>query len=452
MKCLVFAPGIMGTVLENSARETVWPPTVLEFITGYRRIKKLLDRNLVPVYPIKTVGPMAVYETLLNDIAVCGYSQGSTNRLFLPFPYDWRKSNKESAQALVDLLDTTFPQVPQDLEITFLAHSMGGLVMRYILESDLYTSHPWFSKIKRLITMGTPQFGASLALFHLRGSENYVGLSGPDLKTLADTDNYSSAYELVPPATTALTVRKGLPGELPEAMDPFDSQIQAKLGMNRRNVRLAQDFWSKLNIEGRPSHVEYFFFVGSSLRTNIRNEWIGPTRDPLPIERKASGDGTVPIASSISAGIPHAFSQKKHLTIFTDRQVRESLYRILEAPSHVHPQAAGGGPPVGSPDAIGLSVNKESYTPGEDIEVVVSFNRAMTNPRETFELVAIDPKSGQRKPGFQAVYINAELSGISISEFSFTIAKDLEPGLYQLGCMTHVSDDPEPTTFFVQEA
>lgn len=449
MKCLVFAPGVMGSVLRN-AEHTVWPPTVWEVIKGYKRINELLDPKLVPTEPIHNVGPMGVYSSLLDDIAKCGYASADMNKRFISFPYDWRQSNSKTAQQLAHLLDVEYPDPPADLEITFLGHSMGGLVMRYLLESGTYHDRPWFSRITRLITMGTPQFGASLALHRLGGTDKSVGLSGRDIKRLANEPGYSSAFELVPPIHTALTTTRPLPGKLPSPIDPFDPEIAARLNMEVKNISLAREFWAGLDLARRPEHVEYFFFVGSAIRTNIRNEWINHTKDPLPIEQKASGDGTVPIASALVAWIPHAFSQKKHLTIFTDRKVREYLYKFLDAPANVHPQAATSELEVGSFEAIGITVDKEVYDPGEEIEVVISFNEEKTNPEENFEICALDPSTGERDMGFQPIYINVRLQGISVSEFSFSITDDIVPGLYELSSH-RVIDDPERTTFYVRE-
>jgi hypothetical protein len=449
MKCLVFAPGIMGSGLRDN-QGSVWPPTAIEVIFGYNRVNALLNPNLTPTDPIQKLGPMGVYKSLLDDIAACGYSAGNPSKRFISFPYDWRQPNADTAQRLADLLDAEYPDPPPDLEITFLAHSMGGLVMRYVLESGVYDDRPWFPRIYRLITMGTPHFGASLSLFRLRGTDKSMGLSGPDIKRLANEPGFSSAFELVPPAFSALTTERPMPGDLPTTIDPFDPAIAARLGMNPQNIALARSFWARLDLSRRPDHVEYFFIVGSALKTNIRNEWINASQDPLPIERKSAGDGTVPIASALVVSIPHAFSQKKHVSIFTDRKVREYLYRFLDAPAHVHPQAAAAGAVVGASDAIGLTVNQEVYDPGEEIEVVVSFNEAKTDPSENFELASLDPETGDRNLQREPTFINVRLRGVSVSEFSFSVTDELDPGLYELTSQ-RVSDDPERTTFYVRE-
>lgn len=451
MKCLVFAPGIMGSVLRND-NGYVWPPKPLEVIFGYNRVDSLLDSELIPTEPIYKVGPKGVYKALLDDISRCGYSKDNHSKRLISFAYDWRKSNTDSAEKLAHLLDVSFPSVPHGLSITLLAHSMGGLVMRYLLESGHYSTRRWFSSITRLITMGTPQFGASLALSQLRGKDGMLGLSGSDIKRIANDPSFPSTYELIPPEQSALTIQRPFkPGDLPAVMDPFDNQIANRLSMTKVSVNNAREFWSCLNLKNRPKNVEYFFVVGSSMKTNIRNEWINVSEDPDPVYQKASGDGTVPIVSSCVAGIPHIFSQKNHNEIFKDRNIREYLYQYLDASDNVHPQSAAGGFDVGDKEALGISVNQDVYDQGEEIEVIVSFNQYMTNPNENFELAPIDLKTGEKDTNRESKSINIQLRGVSVSVFSFSITDDLEPGLYEILSSRDI-DDPEPTTFYIRNA
>ncbi len=447
MKCLVFAPGIMGSVLHNHTGQ-VWPPSVWEIISGYNRIDQLLDSNIYPTEPIQKIGVFDVYGSLLDDIRACGYTQNSAEKKLILFPYDWRQSNILTANKLANKLDEEFLS-NNNLEITLLGHSMGGLVMRYLLESGEYDDRPWFSSIKQLITMGTPHFGAPLALFRLGGTDSTLGLSGEDIKTMSNDSRYPSTFELVSPKESALTVKRPNRGNIPTIMDPFNDQIINHLDMNQNNVDQARNFWSKLNISDRPSHLNYHFIVSSAIKTYVRNEWIVPSLAPQPIEQKSSGDGTVPISSACVQGITHIFSQKKHADIFKDRQVREYLYQYLDAPVNVRPQSADNTSLDEIPDAIGLSVNKEVYHTQEVIEVVISFKHELSNPIVNFELIKLDLHTGNRTSDTPRA-IAIMLQGISISVFSFSIKENLPPGLYELRS-TLESDDPAPTIFFIME-
>ena len=124
MKCVVFAPGILGSRLRNGSGN-LWPPRLLEMVRGYKRIGALMGDDVEVVDIISNVGPKSVYRTLLNDLAVCGFSEGGDDRRLIPFPYDWRKSNARSAGVLADRLDSELSG-ESDLSITLLGHSMGG--------------------------------------------------------------------------------------------------------------------------------------------------------------------------------------------------------------------------------------------------------------------------------------------------------------------------------------
>ena len=95
-------------------------------------------------------------------------------------------------------------------------------------------------------------------------------------------------------------------------------------------------------------------------------------------------------------------------------------------------------------------MNQEVYDPGEEIEVIVSFNQDITDPFENFELASIDLNTGQRNQENEPIAISIRLQGVSVSVFSFSITDDLEPGLYELRSQREI-DDPEPTTFFIRE-
>ena len=450
MKCVVLIPGIMGSSLRN-AEGSVWPPTVWEVITGYGRISDLLAPDLEVVGIIRKVGPTSVYSSLLDDIYRCGYAPGSSERLFIPFPYDWRQSNADSAGRLGEVLDNTFADGVDDLEITLVAHSMGGLVSRYLLESGHFDTRPWFAKIARLVTLGTPHHGAPLAIKRLAGEEGTLGISGQDVKLMGNDPRYPSLFQLVGYSGNGLVANRGAYGEIPRTVDPFEDRIQQALGMNPHNVASARQFWETIHAGKRPAHVGYYCIASSSLNTIVRAELRGQDSTPISIERKDGGDGTVPFASAVLAGLPNGFSRKKHSAIFEDRDVRRQLYRILDAPATAVPQSADTSVAFAAEDAIGLSVGKDSYSAGEPIELVVSYSTPVQDPREFFSVTRLDPETEQLDASFQPREIESRLSGTDIGSFSLTISNDFDPGLYRIEPSRSV-DDPSETYFFVTEA
>ena len=90
----------------------------------------------------------------------------------LVFPYDWRLSNTHNAAVLArEILRRWFggttPEVspPPEQRITFIGHSMGGLLARYLLESQPL----WAGLARRLITIGTPHRGTPQTFLHFIG-------------------------------------------------------------------------------------------------------------------------------------------------------------------------------------------------------------------------------------------------------------------------------------------
>jgi pimeloyl-ACP methyl ester carboxylesterase len=71
------------------------------------------------------------------------------------YDYDWGKPIQKSAERLRELLNS--PRIPADAEVTLICHSMGGLVARFaVMGGDLKC-------VKRIVMLGTPNFGAMRA-------------------------------------------------------------------------------------------------------------------------------------------------------------------------------------------------------------------------------------------------------------------------------------------------
>jgi hypothetical protein len=283
-------------------------------------------------------------------------------------------------------------------------------------------------------------------LTQLLGGEKVLGIRGKDLIKLASDSRFPSAYQLVPAPETALTVPRAPRGRVPTRIDSFADEIAGEMRLNPANIQAARDFWAALDLKKRPETVNYFFFGGAAHKTTVRNEWDDP--DLEPIERKRSGDGTVPIASAVVPEFAHGFSMKKHTKIFEDRNVRRALYRFLDAPQGVVPQAAEPAVEVGSGEVFGISIDKDTYLVDEPIEIVASYNREVRNPSESFQILALDPRSGEPQVEASSHHLEVAFEGVEMTSFSVVVTPDLGPGLYELKPSREV-DDPERTLFMV---
>lgn len=448
MKTLVFVPGIMGSELRNQqTNERVWPPTLAQIVRKSLRAEVLLDEHLTPIKPIANIARFyPVYSSLLNDLERCGYSLGgASSKRLIAFAYDWRQDNAVSAERLAERLDL----LSGDDEIVLLAHSMGGLVCRYLIESGDYASRPWFRQIKQLITMGTPHHGAASALKMVAGLEDNVGIKKDQVKQFADDPRYAAAYQLVASADSGMTVSAGLRNKLAKNLDPFDKRVVAAYQLSTQNIAAAQRFWANLNLDKRPSHIAYFAIVGSAHRTLSRMEWTG--RELRDVQSKASGDGTVPITGAQLFSVPHSFSQKNHASIFTDRSTRFELYKMLGAPANVVPQAAVDSIEVGASEAVGLSIDRTEYAPRDTIEVGLSFTQPRENLRCTVQIMRLDMASDDGVHEYAAMPpVQVRIDQAQVEQVRFEMVTDLDPGVYELMCSTTV-DDPQRTMFTVAE-
>lgn len=437
---VIVVPGIMGSSLKLRGEE-IWPPSVWDVLTGYDRIADLMDDEVQVGSIIYAVSVKPIYRSLISDVQACGYQEHGVERRLIEFPYDWRRSNSATAAELAGLLDSCAGDEPPE-QITFVAHSMGGLVVRRLLESGDYADRAWFRKVRRLITFGTPHFGAPLAIARLRGEEKVLGVAGKDLVRLASDPRYPSSYELAGPAGTAFTLDLPARGSLPKSLDRFSVPYAKALKLTDANVAAGNDFWRHVRLANRPDGVEYFFIGGGAHSTTTACATNGTAFDRT--DTKSAGDGTVPVASSVVWNIPHLFSSKEHSRIFEDRSAREALYEFLDAPAGIRPQAAESDQPVGQAGAVGLSVNKTDYRVDEPVEIVVSYATPIDQPNESIWLERLH-ESAPAEP-IDTVAISLDAPGVS--NLVVTVGPHLVPGVYQLRS-ARPTDDPEPTIFRV---
>lgn len=455
MKALVFIPGIMGSELRNKeSGDKVWPPGLIDIITKKADVDALLEPNLEATRPISAVaGFYSVYRSLLRDIEACGYQMNGVEKRFISFAYDWRQSNEITAQKLSERLS----QETDIDEFVFLGHSMGGLIARFCMESGQFDDRSWFSKVSQVITLGTPHNGAPAALQQVAGLDANLGLSAENIKRLASDNRYPSAYQLVPPSGASMVLHQTKRNQVPSAIDAFDKEIIEQFSLNATNIESANNFWEQLDISKRPGSVSYFSFVGSAQKTLYRLDWNG--RELLPQESRDSGDGTVPTASCLDVSIPHAFSQKKHASVFADRNVRMQLYKMLGADSGVQPHSASGQVDIQSTTAMGMSTDREEYASSDTMEIAVSYAMAQNNPRCHFQISqllipplnddssdAINPEN--TRPMGEPMSVRFE--GMNVREFKFNVKVDLPTGFYELQASAEM-DDPERTFFMVTE-
>ena len=132
----------------------------------------MIREDLVATDCIRTFSVTDQYQTLINDLLACGFNE--EKQTLIVCAYDWRKDNVQSANVLAGHIDAAVTRYGANSEISLIAHSMGGLISRYYLESGKFNERRGFGNVRRLITLGTPHTGAARALPMVLGTEKQL--------------------------------------------------------------------------------------------------------------------------------------------------------------------------------------------------------------------------------------------------------------------------------------
>jgi pimeloyl-ACP methyl ester carboxylesterase len=224
---VVVLPGIMGSTLYKGDR-LVWggtPETALTaLVTG---LKGIMPRDgASPDYCDEVwAGDLITGISLIPGLWTIQYSYGalltrlesilgrrtavhrthdpSPDRVdprvtgLIAFPYDWRLSNRVNGRRLASVLQDALPRwryecSQPNARVTFICHSMGGLVARWFVQQE-----GGAEMTSRIVTIATPHRGAMKALDQLvNGARIGVGPFRPAFTTFARS--LPSSYELLP--------------------------------------------------------------------------------------------------------------------------------------------------------------------------------------------------------------------------------------------------------------
>lgn len=102
------------------------------------------------------------YDDLIATLDANDYTLGVD---LFTFPYDWRKSNVDTAILLKQKIDEV-KALCQCSKVDLVAHSMGGLAARQYIQSAAYQQD-----VDQLIFLGTPHLGAPKAYLMWEGGE-----------------------------------------------------------------------------------------------------------------------------------------------------------------------------------------------------------------------------------------------------------------------------------------
>jgi pimeloyl-ACP methyl ester carboxylesterase len=310
----------MGSVLELNG-EVIWPGAVTTIWLPYNTMAALMNPNLIATDVIRKLSFSVQYQHLINDLGKCGFREDDNPKTLYVCPYDWRKDNALAAQKLADLLDEAVTQNGAT-GISLIAHSRGGLVSRYYLESGEFNGRPGFLAVRRL-----------LALMAALGKEKRLFLNADQVQLLVNDPRYPALYQLMPPRLEPFAWNEDQQAEFGE-VDIYDAGLAAALGLSAQNLQAAADFHSKLDLNKRPKTVRYFFFAGTR-QTTISSVNVldigGGQYQVRKTELEDAGDGTVPIWSATITGIQGQPVGGEHGTIYRNAVLRRTMATLLGA-------------------------------------------------------------------------------------------------------------------------
>ena len=311
---VIVVPGIMGSRLvaadgEGQAGEEVWPG-------GLGRLMFSDYGDLALPLPGETRADALQVTGLFDGVAgrdfygrvvrtledAAGYRRtepgasvdGPAARYYV-FSYDWRQDNLATARQLHGLIE----QIRRDhddpaLKVDVIAHSMGGLVLRYYMRygtvdvlgsNDFPVSGVGAERIHRLILLGTPNLGSLTAMTSLLEGQR-VGLRRVPAEVML---SFPSVYQLMPHALTPwLVTETGEPLTRDQfdiyiwkrfQIGPWDPALEARLGKARVQalqrashlyLERARRFSWALTVPAPPSQTEIHQFGGDCHPTPSR--------------------------------------------------------------------------------------------------------------------------------------------------------------------------------------
>jgi pimeloyl-ACP methyl ester carboxylesterase len=212
---LIFLPGIMGSQLVTGDGDEAWPRAIQTLISSndeHLDQLQLKDDGYTncdgcDIYVgevLRKILTVDVYDTTINLIRKAGYTFDDDGipepgENFFLFPFDWRRSAASNAEVLLQYIDYVRAATGSP-RVNLLAHSQGGLV------AEALTSSPAsVGRVNRVVTLGTPYFGAAKATGSLQYKEpceseafGFCVLDNDEVAKLAR--NFPGMLELLPSA------------------------------------------------------------------------------------------------------------------------------------------------------------------------------------------------------------------------------------------------------------
>ena len=212
---VIVIPGIMGSELwkveDVDDRERIWPDVAgfslqdaddlaLTASGEDRADVTIQEGDILRAWTLNSAWFTNVYGKLVDCLTEESAGYVEDTDLFL-FSYDWRKNLSVTSAVLAKRINEILAKTGAE-QVDIVAHSMGGLVARYYINSSSAATPSVFyqsaANVRKLILLATPSHGSPDALIALhpelgRGPGMLSNEEAQDLSA-----NWPSAYQLLP--------------------------------------------------------------------------------------------------------------------------------------------------------------------------------------------------------------------------------------------------------------
>jgi pSer/pThr/pTyr-binding forkhead associated (FHA) protein len=323
---VVLVPGLSGTELWNGEKR-VWPGKMGMFTGDEERMHEDWEAAI----PGKVVRGVCVvpglakfdrFGDLLGFIRdELGYESPED---VLEFPYDWRRSNVETARDLAIAVRNWRQSRRSPTEkITIVSYSMGGIATRLSLAREGLAD-----AVERVLFLGTPHGGTpqTLHLVIAGGGMLPFGIGLRRIQRLLLS--FPSYYELFP-ALPLVELEDGSPF-LPFEADP-DWLPRDRRGELERAARVRRLLDAKKRLPV-PATCIFGFDQKTLSRLVVRRER-GGSIALVSETRNRCGDGQVPEESAVLEGAEVQPVRQQHGVLYSDRDFQRRLrYELVERP------------------------------------------------------------------------------------------------------------------------
>lgn len=204
---LILIHGSLGSKLrDKSTAEEVWPGNLKDLIfSNYKNLANQIKPNSLEVdytviesYAIfDSYSGLSMYDDIIKTLAeyggyqITGINQAAhAGRSLYVFHYDWRQDNVHNAQLLAQFINQVLSQHADHHQVDVVAHSMGGLILRYYQRfgeldvlpalmsaaettAEPIKAHSQADNIRHAIFLGTPQLGTVKAIDRLKSGFDF---------------------------------------------------------------------------------------------------------------------------------------------------------------------------------------------------------------------------------------------------------------------------------------